>query len=233
MGPGQGTYRMCPRLPGGAAGARAPCHPPHSGHSWGPLSSLAGLHCLGPLPSRGSETWGAAAKRQLGRSGFSESPRRRADPPQSHSRRPLHGNPFPRSPDLRQVCLAPPLCPEGPASCQALGLPSTCGQASRRHGPGGRGHSPSPPSAARLLDIDAAACCLVAPAVQPNPVLEHAPAGSTGPPATPLLGFSIVCGGRPWPSSSGSVRGARSGPPRAQRRPRGGGLPSDLRTGQD
>lgn len=109
MGPGKGPAGCAPDSREGQLEPRAPCHPPHSGHSWGPLSSLAGLHCLGPLPSRGLPKPGrCCGKRQLGASVSLSLPPAGGSSPVPLMRRPLHGDPLP------QVSRPPPGLPGAP-----------------------------------------------------------------------------------------------------------------------
>lgn len=178
-----------PQTPGGAAGAQGTLEPsPLQILLGGPLSSLAGLRCMGPLPSQGLPKPGHRCGKHRRGASVSESPSASllvplaADPPQSHScTAPCTKTPFPRLPDLRQVCLAP-LCPEGPAApCQALDIPprrvvrvsgkqalgpggslgqapslaleASCGRpVSQRCGPVGQGTPRAHPPQWRLLD---------------------------------------------------------------------------------
>lgn len=143
VGPGRPAPEPCrtwPRLPGGAAGAQGTLEPSPSQTSLGggPLSSLAGLCCLGPLPSQGLlETWVLLWQTPAGCLSFSESLTASLVPPAGRSspapftRCPLHEGPVPQaSISLSGLPHAP--LPEGPAApCQALDIPPACGQGVR------------------------------------------------------------------------------------------------------
>lgn len=226
----EGTCRMCPRLPGGAAGAQGTLPP-------SPLRTLLGATVFisrTPLPGASAqpgapETWALLRETPTWRLGFSESPAGgRILPSPTHASPPARRPP---SPGL-QTSARSAWRPSAPRALLLPARPLT-----------------SPPHVVQQvggMGLEGGA--------QPESTLRNGGSSMARPPAAwwPLRGSQtlssntlLLARGRPPPlcwvsalyaaaavaSSSGQC-GAHSGPPREQRRPRRGGLPSDLRTGR-